>query len=259
MAARCPECGYKLKFYNVRAECPKCGTNIPNYKWEEQLERDADNAEEAYARLHYKLANFKSSLVGTKLRIVRLVMTFAPLIALVLPLYSFNISLPFYEKSESLTFLSFILDYLTKTDIGSVIKLTGAPVTGRAAAAAVIACALMLLAVVCGVLNFFVLLISGIKMRCTANIVLNAAAALFFGLSSLFFARFTSECAALGGGILTGGTVGFGFAAGVILFGANFLLNIAVGKSLKKEAAEKPSIEEFVKNELAELRAQREE
>ena len=53
----------------------------------------------------------------------------------------------------------FVLDYLLKTDIGSVLKLAGGEVLGQAALMVVVACALLLLAVVCGVLNFFVLLI----------------------------------------------------------------------------------------------------
>ena len=64
MAAKCPECGRTLKAWNIKAECPYCGTNIPNYKWEERLEEDSDTAEKAFAKFHYKLANFKSAVVG---------------------------------------------------------------------------------------------------------------------------------------------------------------------------------------------------
>ena len=40
--AKCPKCGAKLHWYDFRAECKHCGVNIPNYKWEERLENDAD-------------------------------------------------------------------------------------------------------------------------------------------------------------------------------------------------------------------------
>lgn len=253
MAAKCPECGRTLKAWNIKAECPYCGTNIPNYKWEERLEEDSDTAENAFAKFHYKLANFKSAVVGSKLRIVRLVLTFAPLIALVLPLFKFTMNLPFYTGEKTVSFLSLILDYLLKYDIGSVIKLMGGEVLGNAVLMVVIACVLLLLSVVCGVLNFFVLLISGIKMRYMFNVILNAISAVCFGTASVFFVLFTNSCNTLGGGIITNCSLGFGFIVGVVLFLVNFAMNIVVGKGLKKQLHEQPSMEEFIENEIAEL------
>ena len=148
MAAKCPECGHTLKIWNIKAECPKCGVNIANHQWEKRLNDDADFAENAFAKFHYKLQNFKSAVFGTKLRIVRLVLTFAPLIALVLPLYDFKLNLPFNQSENSISFLTFILDYLLETDIGSVLSLMGGEVLGTAATMVVVACVLMLLAVV---------------------------------------------------------------------------------------------------------------
>ena len=254
MAAKCPECGHTLKLWNAKAECPECGINIPNYQWEKRLNEDADIAENAFAKMHYKTANFKSAVAGSKLRIVRLVMTFAPLIALVLPLYDFTLSLPFRHTEESVSFLTFILNYLLKVDIGSVLKFLGGEVLGDAALKVVIACVLLLVAVVCGVSNFFVLLISGIKMRYRLNIALNFISTVSWGLAAVFFAQFTSACTALGGGIVTECSLGIGFVVGCVLFAVNFVLNLVVGKGLKKQLNEQPSMEEFIANEIASLR-----
>ena len=254
MAFKCPQCGHTLKIWNFKAECPECGTNIPNYQWEQRLSDDADFAESAFAKMHYKTANFKSAAAGSKLRIVRLVMTFAPLVALLLPLYNFTISLPFRESTESVSFLTFVLNYLLKVDIGSVLKLIGGEVLGDAALKVVIACVLLLVAVVCGVSNFFVLLISGIKLRYRLNIALNLISTISWGVAAAFFAQFTSACAALGGGIITECSLGIGFIVGCVLFAINFVLNIVVGKSLKKQLNEQPSLEQFVENEIASLR-----
>ena len=254
MAAKCPQCGHTLKIWNAKAECPECGTNIPNYQWEKRLNDDADFAEHAFAKMHYKTANFKSATAGSKLRIVRLVMTFAPLIALVLPLYNFTLTLPFRESSESVSFLTFILNYLLKVDIGSVLKLIGGEVVGDAALKVVIACALLLVAVVCGVSNFFVLLISGIKLRYRLNIALNLISTISWGVAAVFFAQFTSACASLGGGIVTECSLGIGFIVGCVLFAINFVLNLIVGKDLKKQMKEQPSMDEFIANEIASLR-----
>ncbi len=255
MAAKCPECGHTLKIWNIKAECPKCGTNIPNYQWEKRLNDDADFAEHAFAKMHYKTNNFKSSVAGSKLRIVRLVMTFAPLIALVLPLYNFTLSLPFRQSNESVSFLTFVLNYLLKVDIGSVLKLVGGEVLGDATLKVVIACVLLLVAVVCGVLNFFVLLISGIKMRYILNVALNFISTIAWGVAAVFFAQFTTACETLGGGIITECSLGIGFIVGCVLFIINFILNLVVGKGLKKQLHEQPSMEEYIENEIAELRA----
>lgn len=256
MAAKCPECGHTLKIWNAKAECPKCGVNIPNHQWEQRLNDDADFAENAFARFHYKLQNFKSAVFGTKLRIARLVLTFVPLIALVLPLYDFKLNLPFNQSENSVSFLTFILEYLLKTDVGSVISLMGGEVLGTAATMVVIACVLMLLAVVFGVLNFFVLLIAGIKMKYVFNIVLNVLATLCWAVSAVFFAQFTTACETLGGGIVTDCSLGFGFIVGCALFLVNVAMNVIVGKGLKKQLNEQPSLDEFVANEIAELRKQ---
>lgn len=256
MASKCPECGQTLKIWNIKAECPKCGINLANHQWEKRLNDDADFAENAFAKFHYKLQNFKSAVFGTKLRIVRLVLTFAPLIALVLPLYSFTLNLPFNNSEKSISFLTFVLDYLLKTDIGSVLNLMGGEVLGTAATMVVIACVLMLLAVVFGVLNFFVLLIAGIKMKYVFNIVLNVLATVCWAVSAVFFAQFTTACETLGGGIVTECSLGFGFIVGCVLFLVNVAMNVVVGKGLKKQLDEQPSLDEFVANEIAELRKQ---
>ncbi len=256
MAVKCPECGHTLKIWNFKAECPKCGVNIPNHQWEKRLNDDADFAEHAFAKFHYKFQNFKSAVAGSKLRIARLVLTFAPLIALVLPLYNFTLMLPFRSGKESVSFLTFILDYLLKTDIGSVLSLMGGEVLGTAATMVVVACVLMLLAVVFGVLNFFVLLIAGIKMKYVFNIVLNVLATVCWAFAAVFFTQFTSACETLGGGIVTQCTLGYGFIVGCVLFLVNVAMNVIVGKGLKKQLEEQPSLDEFVANEIAELRKQ---
>lgn len=254
MATKCPECGHTLKIWNIKAECPKCGVNIPNHNWEERLEKDADVAENSFARLHYRTKNFKSAVFGSKLRIVRLVMTFAPLIALVLPLYTFKLSLPFYEEKQTVSFLTFILNYLLKIDIGSVLTLAKGDVVGTATTLVTAACVLMLFSVVCGVLNFFVLLIAGINLRYVFNIILNCLSTLSFGAAAYVFVQFTKACTELGGGIITDAHIGFGFIVGCVLFAINFVLNVIVGKSFADQKSEQPNMDEFIENELRELR-----
>lgn len=250
--ANCPNCNKKLKFWQIRAECPYCGANIPNFNWEGRLQEDADTAERAFAKFHWYIANFKSGVWGSPLRKLRLFCTFLPLIALVLPLMRVSISVPFYEMQGNVSFLNFVLDYLTKFDIGAVLSLTGGEVLGEVMQNFVIGVGLIFLAVLCGVLNFFVLLIGAFRLNATVNVALNAVSTVSFGAAAVFLMRFSSLAAA-NTVELFGGSVSFGFSVGVILFGLNVVLSVLTAKSFKKQRNESPSMEKAIENEIAAL------
>lgn len=88
--ATCPNCGNKIPFWNIKAECKKCGVSIPNYNWMERLEEDNKNAEQSFEVFNRTMNRVRYSLFGTKLRIARLVLTFIPIIAFILPWASVN-------------------------------------------------------------------------------------------------------------------------------------------------------------------------
>lgn len=85
MASKCPNCGKKLHIWNIKAECSQCGVSIPNYNWEERLEEDNVYAEKAFGTFYRSLNRIAYSLWGTKLRIVRLILTFLPAVGFILP------------------------------------------------------------------------------------------------------------------------------------------------------------------------------
>lgn len=85
MAARCPNCGGTLKWYDMKAECKHCSANIPNYNWEARLEEDNKIAEEKFQKLYYKLNDFRYTTIGTKLRKNRIWLTLLPAIGFILP------------------------------------------------------------------------------------------------------------------------------------------------------------------------------
>ena len=162
--AKCPKCGAKLHWYDFRAECKHCGVNIPNYKWEERLENDADTAETSFAKLHYKMSNFKYGTVGSPLMIVRLVFTLLPLVAFVVPLVKITLCFPFFEKTESVSFLTFILNYLTKYDIKASLSLMHGEALGGVFAKMFLGVGFAFLAAALGVVNFFVVLIASMSL-----------------------------------------------------------------------------------------------
>lgn len=252
--AKCPKCNAHLRWYDFRAECKHCGVNIPNYNWEERLNQDADTAEEAFAKFHYKKKNFKFGVIGTPVMIIRLVMSLLPLVALVVPLVKVKFTMPFYEESQTVSFLTFILDYLTKFNLSKVFSLLSGDILGPVMIMLVIAAAFALLAVVLGVINFFMGLIGSINLNSKPNVILNVFSTVFWCLSIFFAYRFTAVAAT--------GTLTFFeselspfFALGVVLFAANIIMNIIVAKKFKEKKKNQPSIEDSIEIELKELRA----
>lgn len=251
--AKCPKCGKELTILNFRAECPKCGVNIPNYNWEKRLEEDADKAEMAFARLHYKTANFKSATVGTKLRIVRLVCTFLPLIALVLPLAKYSIELPFFSKDGSLSFLNVALKIFGDTGlIGHMIAMTKGELLGALSTDLLVSVAGMFLAVVFGVLNFFVLLIAAFNLHWRFNVILNALATCSFGVGYYYLKAFFELSSGSSFNAISG-KMSFAFFVGIALFLLNMVLNIIVGMGLSKQKKEQPTIDEAAATEIEKL------
>ncbi len=85
MESTCPNCGKKLKWYNVKAECSQCGVSIPNFNWEGRLEEDAQRSEKKFASFYKTMNMLAYSIWGTKLRIVRIILSFLPAIGFLLP------------------------------------------------------------------------------------------------------------------------------------------------------------------------------
>lgn len=83
--ASCPNCGKKLRLWDIKAECSACGVSIPNYNWQKRLEDDNVNAEKQFAVFNKTMNRIAYSIYGTKLRIARLVLTFLPAVGFILP------------------------------------------------------------------------------------------------------------------------------------------------------------------------------
>ncbi len=236
--ANCPHCGRVLNFWNIKAECPDCGINIPNYDWEGRLEEDAKNAEIAWTKFRKFTGNFKSALFGNKLRIIRFICTFIPLVALVLPLANYTISLPFvYAESVNMTLLDFTLNTFLNLNWGSLISLVSSEFLGGAFSLLFIAILLLYLAVVFGVLNFVFVLVRAPKLKAGFNITMCIGSALCFILAAAFFLICVSQVASSSIGVISG-SLQFGIFVGIALFTLNVVLNTVVNKGFKKQLAE---------------------
>lgn len=223
--ARCPNCGYKLTIIDVKAECPVCKVNIPNFNWEDRLEEDAENAAVSFKSFRRSTGAFKKCVFGSKFRIARFVLTFAPLLFLLFPMFTVETTLPFSQGKENFSMLSIILDIVNgEMDIGTMLNFTSFEFSGAAFTLLYISLILVVLGIVAGVLNFFVLLISGFSYHAKGNIVLCLMSMIFFigaicciVASSFMFASSIPEVVTV--------KLSYSLFIGLICFTINFIMN----------------------------------
>ncbi len=236
--ALCPKCYGILNFWNIKAECPYCGVNIPNYNWEERLDQDAENAIVAWKKFRRFTSNFKSALFGSKIRIIRFICTFIPLVALVLPLASYTLNIPFVNSSaQNMTLLDFTLNTLLSLNWGSLIGLSGSPTLGLAVTMLMVAVLCLYLAVIFGVLNFLLVLLKAPSLKATANVVLCVGSALCFITAGVLFTLAAAKAGNTSVAFISG-SVQYGLFVGIALFTLNVVLNTIINKSFKKQRIE---------------------
>lgn len=252
--AKCPHCNYKLQLIDVKAECPVCGVNIPNYNWEERLDEDAIVAERSFVSFRRKVAAFKDAFLGSKLRIARLVMTFAPLLFFLFPMFTYEANLPFSPGKEGMSVLSIILDIVNgKLDILGILNFITLEKSGTAFLLLYLSLVMVVLGIVAGVLNFFVLVLScfgyhakGNIGLCSASLITFIAAIVLILVSSSMFASAIPEVFTL--------NLSYSLFIGIVFFIVNLTLNCITEKQfkpLRKEYAEKEL--EDINNALREL------
>ena len=186
MASKCPKCGGKLRIYHIKAECPYCKTNIPNYDWEARLEEDSAIAEAKFASLYRKLNLLKYSIFGTKMRVLRLLMSFIPAIGFILPwayvtsdkdnLY-FDLLGIFTDGTNTLKFFGILFK-----NIGDIFGNLEGPVLYI-----ILGFLFMLLSIVVIVAAFFVPLVKFTKPKTNAAWITDAISIIFAVVSSAMF------------------------------------------------------------------------
>ncbi len=177
MASNCPNCGKKLKFYHIKAECKCCGANIPNFNWEARLEEDNKIAEAKFSALYKTLNMLRYSIIGTNLRIARLVMAFIPALGFILPWAYFS-----GDKTVNFDLLGLFTDGVNTIDffgilfknIGGIISAMKIEGFKGPISYSLIGFLLVLLSVVVIVLAFFVIFIKFKKPKTNATWITDA-------------------------------------------------------------------------------------
>ncbi len=234
--AKCPHCGYTLKIWNIRAECPKCDVNIPNFDWINRLEQDSVVAEDALMKMKQTFAKLRFAFIGNNLRIARLPISVLPLFSFLLPVFTLDFTLPYFDDVKSFNIISLVKQVLN-FDFGVIPDFIASPVLGGATIRFLLAIALIFLSALSLVpVSLFFLLRNYKNLHSKGLFITNliagammiSSAVLFTGFSNLLHASTVNAFS---------GKPGFGLYAGIILFFASSAINLAVTIS-KAEAPE---------------------
>lgn len=228
--AKCPHCGYKLKIWDVKAECPACKVNIPNYDWINRLEQDSIAAEAAYAKMRRKVVLLKYAMAGTKLRIARLPLSFAPLFSFLLPLFGVSFYLPYFEGFNSYNIITLTAQVLG-FDFGAIPGFIASPVLGGAMLRLLGALALVYISLLSLPLVSLVFLLTNYRnLNSKGLFVTNLIAAICMFGSVFLFESFSALQQASTVNAFSA-KVGWGLYVSAGLFLASSIINYFVAKS----------------------------
>lgn len=265
MASKCPNCGRVLKFYNIKAECPGCGVSIPNYNWEARLEEDSRIAEEKFAALYRTLNRFKFSVIGSRLRVARLVMSLVPAIGFILPwatvvsekaTLSFDLLGLFTDGESTIKFFGILFK-----NIGSIIGTMSAEGFSGPVSFIMLGFFLILLSVVAIVVAFFLPFVRFKKSDTNAGWIADIISIVFAGAGAVMFILSSSKVSETAFNIGTLEFIGatskvlWGVFVYIILLAVAMTGNILVSKSSVEtdEALEAARAEKLrIKEEVAE-------
>lgn len=215
--ANCPNCKKHLRLTDWKQHCPYCGANIIFYDMQERLMQDADKAEVQYYYFQKKLDRLKSSFVGSKLAIARIVTSILPIAALFLPIVKCNFKAPLPEKSGNLNVLD-IYEMFEDIDFGAVLGgITGGNIAFG------VSVVLFLLSVVLILVHLVLLTLACSPKGKARSYILNIAMLSFSVISALCFALSPA-------GSFASGTLGVGTYLYIALFILNFVIEIIIYK-----------------------------
>ena len=189
--ATCPNCGYKLKFYDWKPDCPKCKVNLVYYGMEEKLQNDADKAEAEHARVQKKIDRLKASFVGSPLTLARLILSALTLGPLFLTLCKVSYSGPFIEQtSKSINILS-LYNFVSSLNFDSLFAMFDSALLGKAFIFFLVSFAAVLLSAVLIIVSIVALTAACGPKGNVRNITLNVIMLALAVVSAFSFTRFS--------------------------------------------------------------------
>ncbi len=246
--SNCPKCGHKLRLFDIDQKCPYCGVNIRFYRYDEVFERDAKNAELSAAAVNKFVATLKTAFVGSKLTIARIGCVLLPVLGLLLPFASADMTLPFRQTKLTLSALGLYGAFSDGT-LQEILSLLGSSVDGGdyvKLAVAIIAMLLVaitaLVIVVMEIINFVSLKKMPRVMRTTA--IVGIVLTLFCVVMSFVLGGVNTNSLAM--------KASFGSMVEILTFVAVIVINVLIEKQrlepvLAEGTAERVEIRKKIK------------
>lgn len=228
--ANCPKCGRKLTLFDWKPNCPECGVNLVYYGMEERLMDEADKAEAEHARLQKRIDRLKASFVGSKLAIVRIILSVLPIAALLLPLASISFNGPYIEATTTTINAIEIYNLVSSLDFDALFTMLGSGVVGSSFIGYAGALVGILLSLVFVILSLLLLMLACSPKGCVRNLIMNSLAIVAAVVSIVMFTQFANGITAVFPDFVTDASIGFGIFVYIgmlaLLLGLNIYLTI---------------------------------
>lgn len=188
--ANCPKCGEKLTLLDWRPNCPACGVNLVYYGMEEKLLEEADAAESEHAVFQRRVDRLKASFIGSKLTIIRIVLSVLPIAALMTPLCSVTYSGPLIEQTSKTINAVGIYNLVSSINFDDLFTMMGSELLGPSFTGYFCALACALFSAVLAIASLFMLMLSCSPKGNPRNITLNVLTLVSACASAIFFHGF---------------------------------------------------------------------
>lgn len=227
--ANCPKCGRKLTILDWKPNCPGCGVNLVYYGMEERLLDEADAAEAEHARLQKRIDRLKTAFIGSKLTIVRIILSVLPIAMLMLPLCSVTYSGPFIEQTTTNINAIEIYNLVSSLDFDALFTMIGSSLLGTSFIGYAGSLVCLLLSLVFVIVSLLMLMIACGPRGNSRNITLNIITIVLAAASIVFFNVFASNISAVFPEFISG-SIGFGIFAYIAALVALLVINIVIAK-----------------------------
>lgn len=228
--AKCPKCGRKLTLFDWKPNCPECGVNLVYYGMEERLMAEADAAEAEHARTQKRMDRLKASFIGSKLTIIRIILSVLPIAALMLPLASISFNGPFIEATSTQINAIKIYELVSGLDFDGLFTMMGSGLLGSSFTGYFVALVGILLSLVFVIVSLVMLTMSCGKLGNVRNFIFNGLAIVCAIVSVVFYNQFATGIMGVFPEFVTAASVNWGayvyIATLLILLGINIILAI---------------------------------
>lgn len=225
--AKCPKCGRKLTLFDWKPNCPGCGVNLVYYGMEERLLDEADAAEAEHAKLQKRIDRLKASFVGSKLTILRIILSVLPIATLLLPLCSVTYSGPFIEQTTTNINAIELVNLVSSLDIDALLTMLGSGIVGTSFIGYAGALVCLLLSVVFIIISLLMLTLACSPKGNPRNITLNIITIALAAASPILFNVFATNISAVFPDFISG-KIGFGIFVYIAALALLLAINIII-------------------------------